>query len=185
MPIGIVSQNDIEKELEKPMPMNGRVEKLPTSGRKEGDVAVPDEVKKFIAEAAITSSATGKELADLMQVSESSVSAYKNGANSTASYNKPSPAIANHILSVKDKISKKAQRVLRGSLNSITEDKLNGIKAKDAAIIARQMAGIIKDMEPDTPMVPQDNRVQFIMFAPAMKRESDFDAIDVQALDAE
>ena len=189
MPLGVVEDNEFEQELEdviqKPV-VNSEVEIIDqkSPGRNPGDNNVPDEVRQFIAESHMLG-ASGRELADTFGVSQSSVSAYANGATSTATYDKKNVPLVNHLNRAKERITRKARRVMINSLDSLTEEKLLTVKAKDAALIARSMAGIIKDLEPEVVQNITDNRVQFVMFAPAIKQERSYDAIDVSVLDGE
>jgi len=180
MPLGIVSDKDFEKEIVNTGVVVGNKNK----GRGEGNKEVPKEIKKFIIEENLRGSSS-RELQQLTGASSSSISAYVNGANSTASYNKPDSVLVTHKNSVVDKITRKARKILISSMNEITPDKLQKAKVTEVAMVARSMAGIIKDMEPEVIEQKNDNRVQFIMFAPQMKTERHYDAIDVSALDVE
>lgn len=186
MPLGVVTEDQMKKELEDPgLPKkNPIIINTPTSGRGSSD-NVPGEVRKFIAEASLTG-IPNNELANLMGVSHQSVSAYKNGTTSLATYNEKKPELVNHLNRAKERITRKARKVLTNSLDSLTEEKLQHVKAKDAASIARNMAAIIKDMETDVVNHIEDNRsVQIVMFAPAIRQEKHYDAIDVVSLDGD
>ena len=107
MPIGIVSDEDFESELNRisvpkkvvPSPvLNPEIVEMDRPGRKEGDVNVPESLRKIIGEEALLNgrqSALG--LAKMFDISPASVSAYANGATSTASYNSPNTALVSHI----------------------------------------------------------------------------------------
>ncbi len=197
MPLGIVNDEDFDQEL-LDQGLGNKVNTEPirpeviipeiitpnTPGRRPGDNNVPDTVRQFIAEAGLLG-ASNAELSQLMNVSQSSVSAYKHGATSTATYHDKKPSIVNHLNKAKERISRKARRVLNDSLDELTPEKLRSVKAKDNAIIARAMASIVKEMEPEVKIENNDNRVQFVMFAPAIRAEKHYDAIDVQALDGD
>lgn len=182
MPMGIVNDDDFLKELEN-SGSNNQVKKpeiidLPTKGRQKGSVEVPDSLRKIIGE---TSELEGRKsalaLADSFGISKSSVSAYSNGAHSTASYETPTD-VASHIQSRKDRVAKSALSILRRSFGAISEDKLKDSDAKELSSVAKDMAAIVKMMEPET----KDNtntvaRPQFVVFAPVMRDESHFEVI--------
>ena len=196
MPLGIVSDEQLERELEdvglgngqrdnKDAPSNNIIDGQvvdDNKGRGKGNTEIPEDVRKFIAEAGLLG-ASNAELSQLMDVSQSSVSAYKHGATSTSTYHDKQPVLVDHINRARKRVTKKAGRVLANSLDSLADVKFNLLKPKDVASIARNMAAIIRDMEPEQANVTEDKRVQFIMFAPTVKQESHFDAIDVSNLD--
>lgn len=180
MAMGIVSDADFNKELERAIPIaqdviEGEVVELPSPGRKEGDNNVPDSLRKIIGE---TSELDGRQealaLAHNFGVSESSVSAYANGSKSTASYdsqpNKP------HIDHARTRIQTRARKILFRSLKHITEDKLSAQPPLALAGIAKQMSGIIKELEPEK---EQDNKplAQFVIMCPPSKDESSYEHI--------
>jgi hypothetical protein len=146
-------------------------------GRNEGDKNVPDALRKIIGE---TSVIDGRKdalaLAADFGISPSSVSAYNQGATSTASYDKqPNKSFLDEG---RVRIQKRARKTLFNALKHITEDKLEGAKAVDLASIARNMGGIIKDMEPE-PDTPANggNNAQFIIFTPPTRDERDYEVI--------
>ena len=183
MSIGIVEDDDFNKELEKiNRPIRAQVEILDKPGRSEGDVNVPDSLRKIIGETAVID---GRQealaLAEMFDVSASSVSAYAKGATSTASYNSPTKTILSHINKSRVRSVKKASRVLQDALSSITPDKLNSVKARDLAGIAKDMSAVIKNLEPsqDTSGADEGNKPQFVIFAPQFRDERNFDTIVV------
>lgn len=197
MPMGVVSDAEFEKELKNSskefnrsidiVPSNvitgevisGKVIDSPTKGRGNGNVAVPDSLRQIIGE---TSELEGRknalDFAKSLGISPSSVSAYSNGSNSTATYDTPSPTITKHINNGKERVVNSAMNRLRRSLNVLTIDKLNGATAREAAAIAKDMAQVVKMMEPEN---PNDNGnkplPQFIVYAPTMKQENHFETI--------
>jgi predicted transcriptional regulator len=185
MAIGIVEDSDFNKELEKinkPIAPTGQVVDKGAPGRKDGDVNVPDSLRKIIGETAVID---GRQealaLADMFGVSDSSVSAYSKGATSTASYNSPAKAILSHINKARQRSVKKASKVLSTALDSITPDKLNDLSARNLAGIAKDMSAVIKNLEPpdngnDTPGA---ERPQFVIFAPQFRDERNFETIVV------
>jgi len=188
MPIGIVSDLHFDEELKR---LNGGKTKEikdavviepPARGRKEGDVNVPDSLRKIIGETAVIEGRQAAlDLAKDFGISPSSVSAYANGATSTTTYDTPKQSIIQHINKSRARVSKKAQRVLRGALDAITQEKLDYADAKDLAAIARNMSGVIKDMEPpaETKVTEEGKGPQFVIYAPQFRDERSFEVIQV------
>lgn len=197
MPMGIVSDSDLQSELDslnkspihKPtIPINPpsipsiTIEDAPASrGRSVGDVNVPESLRSLIG---VTSVLEGREAAlELGRdfgISPSSVSAYSNGATSTASYNEPKGQLKGKIDKAKKVISIKARKKLNMALEQITEDKLANAKLKDVASVARDMAVIMKHMDPDDD-TPNGNIINngptFMIYAPPVKSESEYPVI--------
>lgn len=191
MPVGLVSDDDFTREMDK---LSGRktgkeshtpiVIDMPSKGRSEGDVNVPDPLRQIIGEESVINgrqSALG--IARMFGISDASVSAYAKGATSTASYDTPKSSIVNHIQKSRARAIKKASKTLNGALGAITQDKLDYADAKDLSVIAKNMSAIIKDLEPpshvDGPNGPTSNQPQFVIFAPQFRDERSFDTIHV------
>ena len=192
MPIGIVSDADFHKEFEnsgiKVTKAEPKVKPVPESesvviedisrGRGIGRKEVPDEIREAAALASINGE-SAKDITRALGISASSLSAYKQGAHSTASYDSPNPVLLGKITNHKDKISKRATSTLLSALRGITSDKLAGVKPRDLAAIAKDMSAIIADMEPKTQVNEQQNNVQFVFMAPRVKEISEYQTITV------
>jgi hypothetical protein len=108
MPMGIVSDADLEQEIKRngvgcadPIVYIPEVIIPESPGRAVGDLNVPEVLRKVIAQDAIENGrASAIKLAATFGISPSSVSAYTNGATSTESYHQPSPEINNHVKDV-------------------------------------------------------------------------------------
>ena len=176
MAMGIVSDKDFNSETNKltPKPPPQTKER----GRGKGNVEVPDSLRKIIGDTAETE---GREaalaLARDFGISPSSVSAYAHGANSTASYNtRPNlPVIRN----AKARISKKARAKMLLAMNKITDDKLDGVNAKDLASIAKDMSAIVRNMddEDDGKEKEVDNKPKFLVYAPTVNQENHYQTV--------
>ena len=186
MPLGIVSDEEFLKQagLIGPTPhednkepeVRASIEKLITPGRTEGKPNTPNVVRKFIAEEAING-ASPKVLSEAMQISPSSISAYKVGAHSTTTYNEPNENLKRSTDSIREALASKARNRLRSALNGLTPDKLVDCKARDLAGIAKDMSAVIKNIEPS-----RDNdgpNVNFVFYSPKLRREDDFSIISV------
>jgi hypothetical protein len=176
MALGILSDEDLEKELNKTNSPKGEVRDSPNKGR--GDkLETPESARKLISELAINGNDVN-QISEEFGISLSSISAYKNGANSTASYNQPDEKLRSHTNLVRDRIVKRARRKLNLALENITEDKLANAKVRDLSGIAKDMSQVIRNMEPDEdPKIANNN--QFIFMVPAMAKEDKYPIIDV------
>jgi hypothetical protein len=186
MPLGIVSEKDFEKEIGNcvpvgnSIPISGEVINPKPLGRGNGKSNVPDSIRKIIGEEfAIEGRAAGVEMAEALGLSHQSAEAYGNGTNSLATYNKPT-SVRDHINNRKEKIAKRASSKLYKALDSITDDKLVLAKASDLSAIARNLSGVIKDMEPDDKGKDTNGpNIQFIMYAPKLLSEDKFPVMQV------
>lgn len=179
--MGIVSDEDFEKELGNSNPKSiGKIVEKPPKGRGEGSVEVPDALRKVIGETSTTSGrGVATELASNFGISASSVSAYANGAKSTASYDDtPNKGI---ITGAKERIQKRARSKLLLALNHLTTDKLEPASAKELAGIARDMSAVVKNMEePTIPTINNQNGPQFVFYAPQFRKEEHFDVVEAK-----
>lgn|SRR6188768_147476 len=192
MPIGIVSDDDLALELERlnkgkkkseSIVQTPEIVDIPTKGRNEGDVNVPESLRKIIGETALLDGRqSALQLAEQFGLSKSSVSAYTKGATSTTTYNEPNKEIISHINKARQRAIKKASRTLNGALEAISQDKLDQTDAKDLSVIAKNMSGIIKDLEPPQTSdsdPSSSNTPQFVIFAPQFRDERSFESIVV------
>lgn len=204
MPIGLVDNTDFQKELDKlsssksrsapvhkevdgtnhppPPPVTGTIVESPKKGRQAGDIAVPNAIRQIIGEThAIDGRQEALALAKDFGISPSSVSAYAKGATSTASYDTPVPSIIQHINKSRQRAVKRASTTLNKALSAITQDKLDYSDAKDLSGIAKDMAVIIKHLEPpsETPVEAGKTTPQFVIFAPQFRDERSFEVINV------
>ena len=185
MSIGLVSDEQLEEELARLSPRRvvTKIEShLPTTrGRKEGDVNVPDSLRKIIGEdAVINGRQSALQLAADFGISPSSVSAYAKGATSTTTYDTPSKSIISHINKSRQRAIGRASKTLNAALGAITQEKLDYADVKDLAGIAKDMTVIIKNLEP--PQVnesAQPNSPQFTIYAPTFRDERSFEVIQV------
>ena len=188
MPMGIINDDEFTKELEKLNSHSTKqeikyaeIKERNNGGRNKGDVETPESLRKIIGETSVIEGRSSAiELAKKFGISHDSVSAYKNGATSCATYNKPNKDILDHINKSKERISKRARHTLNRALTHITEDKLIDAKPEVLSNVARNMAGIVREMEPQqTQSSNENNGVQFIFYSPKIRNESDFDVIDL------
>jgi predicted transcriptional regulator len=187
MPIGVVSDNEFESELEyakrSPLPdlRPAQIINTERGGRKDGDTNVPEVLRKVIGEeSAINGNASARLLADMFSVSPSSVSAYATGSTSTSSYHKKNRELTEHINSAKRRVAERARGRLNQAIKNITEEKLSEASLKDLALVAKSMSGVIKDMEPSSESVTQNyNGPSIVMYNPGFRKEDSFDSIEV------
>ncbi len=177
MPMGIVSDDEFNAEIERQ-----RVEIIPSKplGRGNGNKQVPDSLRKIIGENAIgEGNEATKVMTRALGISDSSLSAYKAGATSTATYNNPVTDLANHVDNARQRVIKKARSRLLASLNNITPAKLKEEKPRDLAGIAKDMSIIIRNMEPQSNNDGKTNQ-PLIIFAPQLIHEDKFEVIDAE-----
>jgi hypothetical protein len=180
MAMGIVSESDFLKELEKcDKPLLRESNQPKKAGREKGEINVPESFRKIIGETSIIDGRTDAvELAKEFGISKSSVSAYKNGSTSTATYNKTNKSILEHINNSRQKVIKKAGKRLNYALDAITPDKLDEMKVKDLASVAKDMSVIIRNMEPPRESNEGESN-QYVIFAPTFRDERTFETITV------
>ncbi|SRR5258706_8927296 len=178
MPLGVLTKEQFNKETGRTNSSNEQVRAQVVNierGRTLGRTEVPQVIRQIVAEEAIENGHS-QAVADRFGLSKSSVDAYKIGATSTASYNEPDNALARAVNNKKNEISDIARGRLSAALSSLTDDKIDGAKARDIASIAKNMSAVIKDMEP---AVIQQNNTQVIIYKPRMRDEDEFDIITV------
>jgi hypothetical protein len=183
MAMGIVHKDDFEKEMQRlGIVVNEKeIEQYETElkeiERGRGDKKeTPESIREFIAAEAICG-ADINTLRDEMGISKSSISAYKNGATSTATYHKPDESLAKANMEVRDKITGKAQAKLINALDAIDiiGEKL---KPREAADIAMKMSSVVKNLQPDASnMFVNQNKV--VIFKPRMREEDDYEVLQV------
>lgn len=148
--------------------------------RGRGDsLNVPSEIRALAALSAVNGEGSGADIARAFGISESSVSAYKQGAHSTASYDSPNPALLDKINDHKLKVTSKARNRLLAALDEITPNKLTNVKPRDLAAIAKDMCSIVTDMEPKVSTIASSNSVQIVFMAPRVKDINEYKVMDV------
>jgi hypothetical protein len=184
MKMGIVSDKEFEKELDKtdikPITDSRAKIQIIERGRGKNNNEVPDSLRKVIGETSVTDGRQqAVELGRNFGISPSSVSAYSNGATSTSSYN--DRVNGSEIDYAKVKITSKAIGKLKQALHHITPDKLSEAKPRDLAGIARDMSAIVKNMEPESPQTKTPgNSPQFIFYSPQFVKQESFEVIDAK-----
>jgi hypothetical protein len=144
-------------------------------GRPSEKENTPESVRNVIAEERINGTPS-KELARLFNVGDQIPYAYSKGAHSQSSYHDRNTSVAKHIKSVQERISSRAAKRINFAFDALTPEKIAEEDARSIAGIAKDMSAIIKNM---TPEVKVDNNVQFVVFAPRMKDEQDYQVIEV------
>lgn len=191
MPLGIISTEELNKELgqsnKEPViePIIERapeviIKDLPTIGRPEGKKEVPEPLRKLIGEESLNGTSF-EELKRTFDVSMSSISAYKKGATSTATYNKPEPELKNHVDNVRKDIQERAGNKLQIALDSMRPDKFEKASLRVLAGVASQLSAVVKNMEPDNRQERNDAPLaQFVFMVPSMKKEEQYEVIEVE-----
>lgn len=148
------------------------VRPLHAGGRNIGDKNVPAFIRELAGAAAHVD--TAKNVAAAFDISQSQVNQYKVGNTSPQ----------HHSPDLKAKVDKQVSKArdlaldkLMLSLGLLTQDKLEKVNARDASTIAANMARIV---EKTTPVVPQNNNLQIVFYAPNLKQEKDYEVITVE-----
>jgi len=195
MPMGIVSDSDFESELKingtQTESRNNGVEKsepipifkeLPTKGRPEGTTEVPESIRKLIGEQAnIEGRTSALELARGLGISDSSASAYANGATSTSTYNKADDELLGYINERRGKLTKRALNKLGHALALMTTSKLHECSGPQLAQVASVMSSVVKNLQPNQPEnskgIVNNNSPSFIFMVPPTKKETSYEVI--------
>lgn len=177
MPMLIVDDESFELEVNK---LNGagkaQVIKTIPRGRKADEKNVPSVLREVIAEEAINGASNG-ELAKAFGVSESSVSAYKNGATSTKSYNNGDEKLKTVVERTRERIHSRASNKLLKALTEITDEKLKDARATDLSTIAANMSRVIEKTSPKEDIGKIQNNIIFV--SPTQISENNYEIIDV------
>ncbi len=177
MPLGVLSDEQFESELNSHNKVSVTI--IEQHKGRGNTNAVPESLRKVIAEEALNGTRADK-LEEIFDVSPSSISAYKQGATSTSSYNQPDKELKNHTNNIKDIITGKARSKLLKALDSITDEKLQNAPLKVLSSVAKDMSGVVKDMEPDVIESKQDNGPSYVIYAPQFRDERSFEVIRVK-----
>lgn len=173
----IDSNNVIDSDINEQAPEVIQVS-AKARGRGESNTQVPSGIRKIIGETSVINGRSDAiELANMFGISKSSVSAYKEGAHSTSTINEPNKDTKAHIDASKLKVSIRARKKLNLALTHITEDKLLEAKVGEIASVAKSMAGIIKDMEPSNEGSNNKSQMPFIVYAPIVLKESNYEVV--------
>ena len=181
MAMGIVSDEEFNREAG--LLINEQTAEIIdiNKGRGNGNKQVPESLRKIIGETnELDSRPEALAIARQFGISSSSVSAYGNGSHSTASYDSPDEGLKGHIEDAKERIAKKARGRLFNALKHITDEKLADAKVKDVSGVARDMAAIIKDLEPESAKESGVKSPQFIFYAPTFRKEETFETIHIK-----
>ncbi len=203
MGMGLVSQDDFLNELSNcerkkksintdapetvnqtdfDLPPDPEIVDIKSRGRSEGDNNVPQSLRKLIADTAnLEGRKEALELAKMFDISPSSASAYANGATSTKSYHQPNSDILNFIKNRKGKITRKALSKITNAIDKIDDAKLDNLDAKELSAVAKDLSAVVKHMEPPAEQVNggESNQPRFIVYAPQITQENNYETIQV------
>jgi hypothetical protein len=169
----VVDDESFELELNRSMRV-AEVVSLPAKGR-NGAKATPDSLRKLIAHDSLNG-VPAKELAEAYNVSESSVSAYKNGASSTTTYHEPAAGLKDYVDLTRDKIKNRAQNKLLLALKHMTEDKIKEVKPIELSTIAANMSRVVEKMSPKEQTTVNNN---IVFYSPKQISKENYETIDV------
>jgi hypothetical protein len=135
----------------------------------------PESLRKIIGETALEG-ASVHSISEAFQISPSSISAYKAGATSTASYHKPDQELVKHTNNVRSKIADKATKRIMLALKEITPERVKDAKLKDISALAKDMSAVVKNIEPQT--ATQINAPTYMIYAPRVRKEDEFEVVE-------
>ena len=179
MPMGVVSDDEFEAEVSNKKPViPDNVIRRPFHGRNPGDNNVPSSIREIIAD---DTGKTGKELAQTFDISQSSVAAYQHGATSTATYDRPAPALKEVVNRKRERITRKSNRALIRVLDKMDSDefdaKLDACKATELSTVAANLSRVVEKVQPkDDTNIKQQN---IIFYAPTPLKTDTFEVIDL------
>lgn len=172
MPMMVCSEEDFSKEVEM---LNVNYKTL-EKGRTEGKKEVDPNIRKLIASEALVGVSV-EEIRERYNISASSISAYKNGATSTASYHESNAELKSNNDMVKATMSERAEAVGLEAIGLLTVEKLDKAKARDLAGIAKDMSSIMSNMRENGN--GSGPKVNITIMVPPVREEQDFKVIDV------
>jgi hypothetical protein len=177
MAMGIVSDSDLESELANLNRPKQQVEiKQIDRGRGHNNEA-PESLRRIIGEESLNGT-PASDIANAFGISKSSISAYKHGATSTASYNNPNPDLKRSNNIIRDKIVRRSNKKLLAALDQITDDKLKDAKLRDLASVSNALASVLDKVGPkDTGEIKID---KLLVYAPRIREEQSYDIIEVR-----
>lgn len=179
MPMGLVDDDIFESEIsdKKPMP-SAQIIQRPFHGRNPGDNNIPQVIREVIADDTSTS---GEELSNKFDVSKSSVSAYRNGATSTSSYDAPSPKLQEIVDRKRERISRKSSKALMKVLDKMNDssfdEKLDACKAVELSTIAANMSRVVEKVS--TKNEAQNIQQNIVFYSPSPVKTDQFEIIDL------
>lgn len=173
MPMLVCSESDFELEISRLKVDYKTIE----HGRGLGKKEVPIEIRKLAASEALAGVSV-EEIRTSYNISPSSISAYKNGANSTTSYHKPDADLKKNNDNVRVILSERAEGVALEAIGLLTVEKLADCKARDLSGIAKDMSGVMANIRDNGSN--NGTKVQVLIYQPQIKSEEDFNVIEVR-----
>lgn len=147
------------------------------SGRRKNDVEVPESLRKIIGETAIMEgNKSALKLASSLGISSSSTNSYKNGKTSPNNNHKDNDLIE-YLNERKNKVAKKAMNKLNMALSNLDEPKMQGLEARELSGVAKDMAIIVKQMEPTVKSDAVVNPVSFQFVSIVQNSENQYQRV--------
>lgn len=183
MPLGIVSDEVFESELNKEKVPVGEIKQPPNKGRGTDNPNTPDSIRKLIGDNALTDGRQDSiALAEALGISSHSVEAYSAGATSLATYHKKDP-LKDFLSGRRQKIARRASSAVLRAIEEISDEKLGASKAVELAGIAKALSGVVKDMLPEEKgnNTNVNTAVKLVVHVPQQTKETSFDTITVES----
>lgn len=176
--LGIISDTDFNTELNNLEKSFARLGES-NLGRGKGNIETPNVLRKVIA-AEVIEGGSRNEVSEAFNISQSSISAYLKGVNSTSDYTdetKINQALTNSNLKTKERIINLTRSKLRKAVRHITDEKLKDAKPGELAVVARNMSSIANDLEPEVQI--SETRKVVITYRPRIRQEDDYQILQV------
>jgi len=179
MPLGITNSDDFETEKAKLgiIPTAEKAEVININRGRGNTKEVPEVIREIISEEAIINGNTD-QIAKRFGVSKSSVDAYKNGATSTATYNKPDEKLTKANDELRAVIGTSARLKLLEALAEMTPERISKAKIRDIAAITKDLASVARDMD-SVAQTTNNTGIQVTVYAPKLREEAEYEVITV------
>ena len=140
---------------------------------------VPQSLRKILGEEVATNGlSSAMRLADSFGgISQPTLSTYGTGQVSRGIKSNKSDDMYEYVNGRKTKITKRALNKLNLAMSLMDETKLMGCDAKELSTVAKDMAQIVKHMEPSKQVEEIKEAVQFHFYAPQVRNENHYETV--------
>jgi len=177
MPLGIISEDDLKTELDK---LKSKKEVVVIDAPKKGGYQhINQSVRNFVAAEGVLG-ADRKLLQRDLGISESVVDNLAVGIVNGGGVRHKDKRTLDVVDRVRYNLGIKARRVMRASMDGITDEKLGATDARDLAAIAKDMAVIDDKLNPVAKQGSLiGNAEKVLIYRPRIKEEDSYDTIQV------
>lgn len=178
----ILKDEDVDERLDSPNNLINKlkVKVLPHGGRKEGQLGVPDEVRKLIGGLANASDERQADIAKVFGVSQPTVSAAKRGLVGDRFDEEVSESNDEVKKATVEDAHESALNCLMDSLGSLggkLKEEKTTLKAKELSKIATDMSRVVGTLKP-AEKEGNNSHTQVVVFMPVQRKENQYEVID-------